>query len=60
MHGVWKHILPHCANSSDFKEETIVEEITNIGRELGFDGLENDDVGNCSIHSWKNSLMMYF
>jgi hypothetical protein len=43
MHGVWRHILPHCANSSDFKEETVTEEITNIGRELGLDGLENDD-----------------
>jgi hypothetical protein len=43
MHGVWKRILPHCANS-DFKEETVIEETTNIGRELGFDGLENDDV----------------
>jgi hypothetical protein len=44
MRGVWKRILPHCANSSDFEEKTIIEEITNIGRELGFDGLENDDV----------------
>jgi hypothetical protein len=40
---MWKSILPHCANSSDFEEETVVEEI-NIGRELRFDGLENDDV----------------
>jgi hypothetical protein len=44
MRGGWKHILPHGANSSDFKEETVAEGITNIGRELGFDGLENDDV----------------
>jgi hypothetical protein len=43
MHGVWKCILPRCANSSDFEEETVVEEI-NIGRELGFVALENDDV----------------
>jgi hypothetical protein len=41
---VWKKILPHCVNSSDFIEETVIEEITNIGRELGFDGPENDDV----------------
>jgi hypothetical protein len=41
---VWKHILPHRANSSDFKEETVTEKITNTGRELGFDGLENEDV----------------
>jgi hypothetical protein len=34
--------LPHCANSSDFEEETLITEITNIGREVGFDGLEND------------------
>jgi hypothetical protein len=31
--------LPQCANSSVFEEETVVEEITNFGRELGFDGL---------------------
>jgi hypothetical protein len=36
--------LPHCANSSDFEEETVTEETTNSGRKLGFDGLENDDV----------------
>jgi hypothetical protein len=36
--------LPHCANSSDFKEETVIEELTNTERELGFDGLENEDV----------------
>jgi hypothetical protein len=44
MHGAWKCISPHCANRSDFEEETVVEEITNIGKELGFDGLENEDV----------------
>jgi hypothetical protein len=44
MHGVWKRILPHCVNSSDFEGETVIEEITNIGRELEFDGLENDAV----------------
>jgi hypothetical protein len=44
MCGVWKRILPHCANISDFEEETVIEEITSIGKELGFDGLENDDV----------------
>jgi hypothetical protein len=43
MRGVWKRILPHCANSSDFEEEN-VEEIKNIRRELGFDGLGNDEV----------------
>jgi hypothetical protein len=36
--------LPHCANSSDFEEETVIELITNIERELGFDGPENEDV----------------
>jgi hypothetical protein len=44
MYGVWKHILPHRANSSNFKEGTVLEEITNIGREPGFVGLENYDV----------------
>jgi hypothetical protein len=44
MRGVWKSILPHCANGRDFEEEIVIEEITNIGRELGFDGLENDGV----------------
>jgi hypothetical protein len=39
MCGVWKRIFPHCAISSDFEEE-----ITNIGREFGFDGLENISV----------------
>jgi hypothetical protein len=39
MQGVWKCILTHCANSSDFEEE-----ITHIGREPVFDGLENDSV----------------
>jgi Mg/Co/Ni transporter MgtE len=38
IRGVWKRILPH------FEEETIIEEITNIGSERGFDELENDDV----------------
>jgi hypothetical protein len=33
-----------CKNSIDFEEETAVEEITNIWRERGFGGLENDDV----------------
>jgi hypothetical protein len=42
--GVWMRILPHCVNSSDFEEETVIEEITNTGRELGFDELENGDV----------------
>jgi hypothetical protein len=32
--------LPRCANSSDFEEETVI----NIGRELGFYELENEDV----------------
>jgi hypothetical protein len=27
------------AGGSDFEEETVIEEIRNIGRELGFDGL---------------------
>jgi hypothetical protein len=55
MRGVWKHILPHCVSSTDFKEETVLEEITNIGRELGFVGLENDNIfGNCSIHTQKH------
>jgi hypothetical protein len=44
MRRVWKRILPHGANSSDFEEETAIQEITNIGRELGSDQLENDDV----------------
>jgi hypothetical protein len=39
MRGVWKRILPHCANGSDFEEE-----VTDIGSQLGFEGLENDDV----------------
>jgi uncharacterized protein CbrC (UPF0167 family) len=39
-----ERILAHCENSSDFEEETVLEEITNIGREVGFDGLENYDV----------------
>jgi hypothetical protein len=34
---MWKRILSYCANSNDFWEETVIEEITNIGR-------ENDDV----------------
>jgi hypothetical protein len=43
MRGVWKRILPHFANS-DFEEETVIEERTNIGREFGLDELGNDDV----------------
>jgi hypothetical protein len=43
MHGVWKRILPHRANSSDFEEETVIQEI-NILRELGSDELENEDI----------------
>lgn len=42
MRGVEKRILSYCANCSE--EETVIEEITNIGRGLGFDGLGNDDV----------------
>jgi hypothetical protein len=44
MRGVWKCILPHCANSSAFEKESAVEEVTNTGGELGFPGLENIDV----------------
>jgi hypothetical protein len=44
MHRVLKCILPHCASISDFKEETVIEETTNIGGELGFDRLENKSV----------------
>jgi hypothetical protein len=43
IRGVWKNILPHCANISDFEEETVVKKLTNVGREFGFNGLENDD-----------------
>lgn len=49
MGRVLKRILPLCENSSDFEEESVIEEI-NVGREFGFAGLEND----CSIHTWKN------
>lgn len=52
MRGMWKRILPHCANTDDFEEETVIQRITNIGRELGFDELENDDVhGLLKSHS---------
>jgi hypothetical protein len=44
MRGVWKSILLHWENTSDFDEEIVIEEITNIGRELGTDGIENDCV----------------
>jgi hypothetical protein len=54
MGRVWTRILPHCANSSDFEEETVIEEITNIGREHGFGGLETAMFGNSSVHSRKN------
>jgi hypothetical protein len=43
QHAWSKSILPHSENSSDFDEETVIEEI-NFGRVLGFYGLENDDV----------------
>jgi hypothetical protein len=33
MHGVWKHVLPHCANSSLFKGETVI--LDCIGKSLG-------------------------
>jgi hypothetical protein len=48
--------LLHCANSSDFEEETVMKEI-NIGRELGFDGLENDDPREM-LNSRSKGLMM--
>jgi hypothetical protein len=38
------HFTSLCKHSNDFKEECVMEEITNIGGELGFDGLENDNV----------------
>jgi hypothetical protein len=60
MHGVWKCILPHCANSSDFKEETVLEEKTNIGRELGFDNHKMMMFWNYSVHTWKRLMMIYF
>jgi hypothetical protein len=41
MRGVWRRLLPQCANSSDFEEETLIEEITNIGRELEYNGPTN-------------------
>jgi hypothetical protein len=49
--GIWKHILPHFANSSDFKEETVTEEITNTGRKLGLVDKKMKMFGNCSIHT---------
>ncbi|XP_007498102.2 tigger transposable element-derived protein 1-like [Monodelphis domestica] len=48
MREVWKCILPHCANSNfegfPSMKQAVVEEITNIGRKLGFDDLESDNV----------------
>ncbi|XP_036597382.1 tigger transposable element-derived protein 1-like [Trichosurus vulpecula] len=48
MREVWKCILPHCANSNfegfPSQSQAIIEEITNIGRKLGFDELESDNV----------------
>ena len=58
MRAVWKHIIPHCANdfggfaehcANDFvgfaeQVTTVVEEITDIGRQLGFDEIDNENV----------------
>ncbi|XP_044522035.1 uncharacterized protein LOC123238854 [Gracilinanus agilis] len=45
---VWKHILPHSANNNfegfPPQKQTVIEEITNFERKLGFDELENGDV----------------
>jgi hypothetical protein len=32
MRAELKRIFPHCANSSDFEQETVIEKITNIGK----------------------------
>jgi hypothetical protein len=52
---MWKHILPHCGNISDFEEENITEVITNTGRELGFYGLETEDIQEL-LHSYSEEL----
>ncbi|XP_043835158.1 tigger transposable element-derived protein 1-like [Dromiciops gliroides] len=48
MREVWKYILPHCANSSFegflSQKQAVIEEITNTGKQLGFDELESDNV----------------
>jgi hypothetical protein len=41
MRGVWKHNLSHCADSSDYEEESVTEELTNTARELGLYELHN-------------------
>ncbi len=52
MRAVWKNILPHCSN--DFvgfepQVEKVVENIVQIGKELGFQNVDNENV-----HDWIN------
>jgi hypothetical protein len=41
---MWRCILLHCENISDFEEETVTKAIKITGRELGFYGLETDNI----------------
>lgn len=49
MRAVWQHVLPHCANTLDdfpTQVQAVVEEITDIGRQLGFDELDTTNVSD--------------
>jgi hypothetical protein len=58
MRGVWKRLLPQCANRSDFEEETLIEEKTNIGRDLEYNGPENDYIQEL-LNSHSEELTVY-
>lgn len=50
MRAVWKHIIPHCANNfvgfqTNFAQVT--NNIVQIGKELGFEELDSDNVIEC-------------
>ncbi|KAF2362688.1 DDE superfamily endonuclease domain [Trinorchestia longiramus] len=48
MKGVWKNLLPQCANDDDDDSEeqirTVVEEVIAIGKQLGFDEIDSTNV----------------
>ncbi len=44
MRSVWKKIIPHCGNDFTEPETVIIQEITDLGMQLGFHEIDNQSV----------------
>ncbi|CAM1327229.1 Uncharacterised protein at_DN1968 [Pycnogonum litorale] len=44
MRSVWKKIIPHCANDFQGFETEIIQQITDLGGQLGFREIDNQSV----------------